>query len=451
MSISSESTVRLPPRTRVPGPLLLAGWVASRRSLLQHLQRKHGSTFAMSMPPFGPSVVLTSADLTKQLFTTDAEVSLPGEPGLGNILGPGSTFSLLGTPHRRRRKLLVPPFHGRQMRAHEQLMVEETRRAAATWPKGVEFAMNEPLMELALTIILKTVLGATGKHYDDLQRMMPALVELGTSVTTSPFANPNRKNGAWARYRAARAAYDVVALDLIRTARRDPHLDDRNDMLAMMIQSRYEDGEPMGDQEIADELLTLLGAGHETTANTLSWTIERLRRHPMVLDKLVEEVDAGGSDYLKATIVESQRVRPVIVDVTRKVAAETMPLGEWVLPRGYQVLVATDLVQMDENVFPDPERFDPDRFVDAKPGMYSWVPFGGGTRRCIGAAFAEMEMTAILRTLLEEYELMPSVAPDEKWKSRGVAWTPHAGALAVWHERETAAVLPVPAGAAVDA
>ena len=191
----------------------------------------------------------------------------------------------------------------------------------------------------------------------------------------------------------------------------------------------------MTDTEIADELFTLLGAGHETTANTLAWAVERLRRHPALLDRLVEEIDRGGTELLAATVLEVQRTRPVVTEVARMIAGEPLQLGQWVIPPGYQIVVALDQVQLDENVFPDPMTFHPDRFIGAKPGMYSWIPFGGGTRRCIGAAFADMEMNVVLRTLLQDYELSPTTAPDEKWRSRGVAWTPGDGGRAVWHRR----------------
>lgn len=440
-TVETPRTVKLPSATRLPGLVLLAGWMTRRRALLSSLHKRHGSAFTMKMPPFGSCVVLTTADLTKELFTTSNDVAANGVPNLGNVLGPGSTFALDGDRHRRRRKLLVPPFHGRQMRAHEELMVAETRREAASWELGQEMEMTEPFMQITLNIILRAVLGAEGRHLDDLRRIMPPMVELGAKLTLAPFANPDRRWGAWPRYRAMRAEYDAVVLDLIAATRNDPALAERDDVLAMLVQSTYEDGETMADIEIADELFTLLGAGHETTANTLAWAVERLRRHPALLDRLVAEVDAGGTELLAATVLEVQRTRPVISDVARMVVADTMPLGEWVLPRGHQVIVAIDQVHLDETVFPRPHDFDPDRFVGVKAGMYSWIPFGGGTRRCIGAAFADMEMNVVLRTLLQEYELAPTTAPDEKWASRGIAWTPARGARAMWHRRTSPVVL----------
>jgi cytochrome P450 len=436
MSVQTDpAPVLLPPGPPLPGPAVVGSWLLSRRRFLTALQRRYGSTFTLTIPPFGPCVVLSSADLTKQLLTMSPEVAANPQPNLGNVLGPGSTFALDGPEHLRRRKLLVPPFHGRRLRTYEDVMTEETIREAETWPQGVEFETTPAFLRLTLAIILRAVLGAQGEHFRQLREVMPELAEVGARLTVSPIEDMGLPWGSWAKFRRLRRKYDEVAFDLIETVRADPGLDTRDDVLAMLIQSRYEDGEPMSDQEIADELLTMLGAGHETTANTLGWAVERLTRHPRLLDRLTAEVDAGRSDLLAATIFEVQRTRPVITEILRQVGTPTMELGPWTIPQGYKVLVAVDLVQMDPNVFGDPEKFDPDRFVNARPGTYSWIPFGGGTRRCIGAAFADLEMHVVLRTVLQHYELSPTYAPDEKWTSRGVSWTPGAGGRAVVHRR----------------
>jgi cytochrome P450 len=439
MSVLSVSdVVSLPPGTSMPGPIVAGRWLLSRKRLLAGLQRRYGSTFTMKMPPFGEFVVLCSADLTKQLLTASPAVAGNPEPNLGNILGPGSTFALDGPEHLRRRKLLVPPFHGRRLRTYEDLMVDETLRELETWPQGVEFPTAPAFMRLTLEIILRTVIGAEGTHLDRLRELMPRLADLGTRLAVSPITDHGRSWGAWARYRRMRQEYDEVAFDLIESVRADPNLSDRDDVLAMLIQSEYDDGETMSNQEIADELLTLLGAGHETTANTLAWAVERLTRHPAIMDRLITDVDRGEGGLLSATILEVQRTRPVIADVLRKVVAPTMALGEWTIPQGHQIWVAIDFVHQDEAVFPDPEKFDPDRFVNARPGTYSWIPFGGGTRRCIGAAFADLEMNVVLRTLFQNYELSATYAPDEKWASRGLSWTPSRGGRVVCHRRSTA-------------
>jgi cytochrome P450 family 138 len=187
--------------------------------------------------------------------------------------------------------------------------------------------------------------------------------------------------------------------------------------------------------------VTLLAAGHETTATTLAWAVERLRRHPGLLARLAAEADAGGSELRRATILEVQRVRPVIDMAGRRVKAESLPLGEWVIPRGHSILIGIGLVHADEAVFPDAAAFNPDRFAGVRPDRYAWVPFGGGFRRCLGAAFADMEMNVVLATLLREFELIPTGERGERWHSRGVAYAPAKGGRAVVRRR------PRPAGA----
>lgn len=446
MSIQTVAApVALPPGPSLPGAIVAGSWALARMRLLAGLQRRYGSVFTLNIPPFGPCVVLCSADLTKQLLTTSPAIAGNPEVNLGNVLGPGSTFALDGAEHLRRRKLLVPPFHGRRLRTYEEIMIDETIRETETWPQGVEFETTPAFFRLTLAIILRAVLGAQGEHFYRLRDVMPPLAELGARLTVSPFPDKGRSWDAWGRYRRMRREYDEVAFDLIEAVRTDPDLEARDDVLAMLIQSRYEDGEPMSNQEIADELLTMLGAGHETTANTLAWAVERLTRHPDILDRLTAEVDAGGSELLAATILEVQRTRPVITEVARMVVAPTMELGRWTIPRGHHIFAAIDFIQMDENVFPNPAKFDPDRFMNTRPGTYSWIPFGGGTRRCIGAAFADLEMNVVLRTVLQSYELSPTYAPDEKWKSRGVSWTPAGGGRAVLHRRNNPHVLSGPA------
>ena len=435
---ATVDTPRLPPGTRLPAVLQSFGMLIARRATTAAMRRRYGPAFSLRLPPFGRIVVVSDPALVKQLYTTQPAIAGNAEPNLGRVLGDGSIFNLDGEAHRQRRKLLTPPFHGRRLKAYEGLMAEEALREAATWPQGREIETLEPFMRITLNIILRAVFGARGKELDELRELLPRMVELGSRLALLPesgllvsVVNPR------GRYQALRRRYDEVVEGLIAGALADPRLEERDDVLAMLVQSRYEDGEPMSHRHVADELFTLLAAGHETTATTLAWTVERLRRHPRLLHRLVEEVDAGGSELRHATILEVQRTRPVIVATARQVKAPVMRLGEWVIPRGYGVMVSIDLVQRDESAFPHADRFDPDRFVGAAPDTYAWIPFGGGTRRCVGAAFATLEMDVVLRTLLQEFELRTTYEPGERWHSRGVAFAPAKGGRAVVHRRST--------------
>ncbi|MFC3385417.1 cytochrome P450 [Couchioplanes azureus] len=235
----------------------------------------------------------------------------------------------------------------------------------------------------------------------------------------------------WPRFRAMRREYDAIVARLISKAQRDGVPGERDDVLVLMLSSRYDDGTTMSRGEVADELLTLLAAGHETTATTLAWAVERLRRHPDVLRALVDEADAGGDALRQATIFEVQRTRPVIDLVGRQVQADHLRIGRWTVPKGYAVLVSITLLHENPAVFPDARTFDPRRFLDVRPDLHHWIPFGGGARRCLGAAFAHMEMNVVLRTMLRDVTLLPTSDPAERWHLRGVANAPAKGGRAV--------------------
>jgi cytochrome P450 family 138 len=232
----------------------------------------------------------------------------------------------------------------------------------------------------------------------------------------------------WGRFLDYRRSYDAIVDELIDKAQADPDLDGRDDVLAVMLRSRYDDGSAMTRAEIADELITFLAAGHETTATTLAWAVERLQRHPGLLDRLVTELDAGSDALLHATIHEVQRIRPAIDITFRQVKSPTLQLGPWTLPQGQTVVAAIGLMLADDATFTNARRFDPDRFLVNPPDPVGFIPYGGGVRRCIGAAFATMEVAVVLRTLLRDYVINPSTARDERWRSRAVAITPARGA-----------------------
>ena len=373
-------------------------------------------------------VVVTDPALAKQVFTASPEDLGNIRPNLSRIFGPGSVFALEGAEHRRRRKLLTPPFHGKAMKNYESIVEEETLREVASWPEGSEFETLEPMMRITLNIILRAIFGADGDQLETLRRIIPPWVTLGSRLAVLP--TPTRELGRWSpwsRLAGYRRQYDAVIDTLIDQAKSDPHFDERTDILALLLRSTYEDGSPMSRSEIGDELLTLLAAGHETTASTLAWAFERISRHPGVLARLVAEADTDGNEYRQATILEVQRNRTVIDFAGRHVCAPSVQLGKWLIPQGYSVSVALGQAHSNAREFPDPERFDPDRFVGDRPNVFAWIPFGGGTRRCVGAAFANMEMDVVLRTVLRHFTIETTAEPDEKWHSRGVAFTPKQG------------------------
>jgi cytochrome P450 len=427
---------RIPPGPRRGRRLTGLAFLVNRRRVTRRMRRRYGPAFTLRLPFWGRTVFLGEPALVKQLLTSSPELIGSAEPNLGQILGPCSFFNLDGEGHRRQRKLLLPPFHGRRVRSYEGIIEQETRRETAGWPEGEPFPTQESMMRITVNAILRAVFGAQGGEFEALRVLLPPMVSLGSKLAVLPGSGIGLgRFGPRARFRAYRSEFDAIVDRLIATARADPDLGRRNDILALMLQARYDDGTAMGPRAVADQLLTLLAAGHETTATALAWAVERLRRHPEVLARLAAEADDGGSQLRKAAVMEVQRTRSVVDVTSRQVLGESLAVGPWVLPRGCTVMLALSLIHEDDAVFPNAAAFDPDRFVGVNPDMYAWIPFGGGTRRCIGAAFAAMEMDVVLRTLLRDFEIVPTDEPDEGWHSRGVAWAPKRGGLAVVHRR----------------
>ncbi len=436
MGEATTDPIRLPPGPAIPKPLVGVAFLTARHRALASIGRRHGDAFTVKLPIFGETVVVSDAALIKDLFATSGDL-VGRAPNLGSVLGPGSTFSLNGDEHRARRKLLVPAFHGKRMADYEAIVEEEVMREIESWPEGREFETLGPMMRITLNAILRAVFGAQGSAFDELRELFPPMIPLASRLAVLP-AVVRRDFGPWSPWRRVqryRERYNEIIAGLIAEARSDPAFADRNDVLALMLTARYEDGSPISDDHIADELLTLLSAGHETTATTLAWAVERLRRHPRLLTRLTAEVDAGGRDLLQATIWEVQRTRPV-VEATVRVTRKRIRLGQWVIPAERAVIAAITMSHSMERNFTDPKAFDPDRFLGAGPDTHTWIPYGGGIRRCIGAAFANMEMNVTLRTLLREFEFGSTYAAGERVHSRGVATAPSRGGRAIVYRRK---------------
>src|ERR1700704_844211 len=339
MAVATTEPVRLPPAPRIPKLLQGVGFVAAREKSVAALAKRYGSAFTLRLPIFGETVVVSDPVLIKDLFTTNTDL-IARAGVLGEMFGPGSTFSLDGTEHRERRKLLVPPFHGKRMASYEAIVEEEGLRETASWPEGREFETMPSMTRVPLNPILRTVFGAEGAALDELRELLPPMVLNASRLAVMP-PIVRRDFGAWSPGRkltSYRQRYDDIIARLIADIRNDPKFDDRNDVLSLMLQARYEDGSPISDDHVADELLTLLAAGHETTATTLAWTVERLPRPPRLLTRLTGAGDEGGSDLLQATIFEVQRTRPVI-NGTARMTRQRMRLGEWVIPERHVGLV----------------------------------------------------------------------------------------------------------------
>lgn len=404
--------------------------MADRRTALHIVRRRYGSAFTLNLPIFGRVIVLSDPGQIRQLFKAGADVADTTDANLGRVMGPNSMFALAGPRHRAHRKLLTPPFNGRRLGAYEAIVESEAVTEFGTWPADRAFPALPSMMRITLNVILRAVFGADGEEFTRLREMLPTAIQLGSKLSLIPVPQWDwGRWSPWGRFGIYRREYDEIVGRLIDKALADPDLESRDDVLALMLGSRYEDGSPMTRAEIADELITLLAAGHETTATTLAWAVERLRRHPVLLGRLVADLDAGSDAVLNATILEVQRTRPVIDVTFRQVTASALTLGPWTIPEGLTIVASIGLVHADEAVFADAGRFDPDRFLSRSPDPAEWIPYGGGIRRCIGAAFADMEMRVVLRTLLRDHTISPTDARGEKQMSRGVAIAPAKGAL----------------------
>lgn len=422
------------------------GMMTRQRPFLERLRRRYGPIFSLRLAALGRMVVVSDPELIKQTFKADPKVLHAGSRSpLRAILGDNSLLAIDEERHLEQRKLLLPPFKGQRMRSYEPLIEAIAAEEIDRLPEGVELETAPSFQRITLRAILRAVFGATGSRLALLEELLPVLTERGQRLSRFPQVQRDLgPRSPWGSFLRLRARVDRELDGLIDDARRDPELAEREDVLALMVQARRVDGSEMTNAEIRDQLVTMLAAGHETTAHTLSWSVERLRRNPAALERLVAEVDAGGeSPFRDATIREVQRMRPVI-SFAGRFTIQPFEIAGYRLPRGLLIGLSAGLTHFDPELFSEPDRFRPERFLETPPGTYSWIPFGGGVRRCIGASFAHMELDVVLRTLLERVELEPTTAPAEAWRFKGVAWSPAEGGKAVLRRRATG---PATAGA----
>ncbi len=439
MVTATTDPVRLPPGSRLPKPVQAITFLAKTHDMYAALAQRHDSSvISVNLPRMGRAVVISDAALAKEVLNTSTDLlerRASGSGSLGDAFGPGSTFSLAGDKLLARRKMVLPMFHGKRMRSYEHIIQDEVLREIATWPEGREFQTLPSMTSITLGVILRAVFGAEGPALDELRELVPPMVTVASLALLVPPAM-RRDLGPWTlwgRHLRYRRRFDAVVGSLIADARADPEVAERRDVLSLLVQARYENGEPIPDQHIADEMFTLVASGHETTAGSLAWAVERLTRHPQVLSRLTDEVDAGRSELLQATIAEVQRIRPVL-DSTVRTTKTRIRLADWVIPANTNLILSIRLIHESDDSFPAAASFDPDRFIGV-PKPPAWIPFGGGVNRCVGAALATMEMDVTLRILLREFRFAPTGAADERHRWRGVATVPARGARAVVYRR----------------
>jgi cytochrome P450 len=406
------------------------GWMLRR-------WRRFGDVFTSRFPIFGRVVYVADPALVKEVFAGDAETFHAGEANtlaLGDALGEHSLLTLDEERHMSQRKLLLPPFHGESVRRYAEVMAEATEREVAGWPVGREIELRPRMQAITLDVILRAVFGVReGERMDLFRERIPPLAETTSVLNWLPFMD--RDLGGItpaARFRRALATVDELIYAEIADRRAAPDGNQRDDVLSLLLRARHEEGSPMTDTELRDELMTLLTAGHETTATGLAWAFERLLRTPRVMERLTASLD--DDDYVDAVVKETLRVRPVIVDVARKLTRET-ELAGWRLPAGTLVLPAIAVLHARPDLYDSPEEFRPERWLNGTPESYAWIPFGGGVRRCIGASFAQVEMRTVLREVLRRVRLRAPTQRPERGVMRHVTVVPGRGARAVVTER----------------
>jgi cytochrome P450 len=427
----SDLTPGLPPGTSWPPIVQTIALLWFMERWVRYGHRRYSSPRTIKVLGLGQTVSVWDPDLVKELFTGDSNVLHAGEAN-ARVLGrvaPSSLLALDGERHVRMRRLLSPPFHGEAVRRYRQLIGELAAAEVQRWPVGEELAIYPRMQAIALEVILSAVIGVRDPaRMARLRELLPRVAGASALAFAVEARNPWLSDGwagtllPWVR---ARREADVLLYEEIDAHRRDP--DGREDVLAGLMAARDEHGEPLSDEELRDQLVTLLVAGQETTATALAWCFERLLRHPAALARLERELAGDHGDaYLDAVINETLRVRPPLDAVWRKLTSP-LELGGYLLPAG--TIVSVTIISMHlSKAFPDAEQFRPERFLDQPPSSYTLIPFGGGTRRCIGASFALMEMKTILRTVLERVELRaPTQRPERAVRTRRITTIPARG------------------------
>ncbi|MEA2367809.1 MAG: cytochrome family [Thermoleophilaceae bacterium] len=426
----TAATPALPPGPRLPRAVQTLRWIARPMRFMTECRERYGDVFTVKIAQEGIWVLLSDPDHVKQVFTGDPGVFHAGEANeiLLPLVGHHSVLLLDDARHMRQRKLLLPPFHGKRMERYGELMRDVARAEVDRWPHGEALQLQPRMQALTLEVIIRAVLGVDEDRVEQHRASLKGLLEevmaplpAALIVLLGP-----RRFSRLPMVRRALAPSNALLHDEIARRREEPDLAERQDILSLLVQARHEDGSPMGDDELRDELVTLLVAGHETTATALSWAIERLVRHPEKLARLREEVLAGEDAYLDAVIKETLRLRPVLPLVVRMLT-EPVEIGGHLLPAGVRVAPCIYLVHRNEDVYPDPHAFRPERFLEQPAGTYTWIPFGGGVRRCLGASFAQFEMKQVLSAMVGGLDLKPSQPESERVRRRQITLAPSRG------------------------
>ena len=434
----------LPPGPRLPEAIQTVRWAVRPVPFMERCLREHGEHFTVRLAALGEVVFLAGPEAVQRVFTAAPGLVRAGEGNqiLEPVVGPRSVLLLDGPAHLRERRMLLPAFHGRRVAEYSSVIAGVADRHIDRWPLGRRFALRPRMQAITLEVIMRAVFGVeAAPALARLGRVLAGMLDAATGhplVTMVPGLRLDLGPlSPWGRFKRARADFDALVLAEIR-GRRERTEAPGADVLSLLLEARDEQGRPMTDAEVRDELATLLVAGHETTATALAWALERLMRHPEALARLRHGVERGDDAYLDAVVKETLRLRPVLSIVIRRLAA-AMEVDGYALPAGTNVAPCIYLTHRLERLYPDPAAFRPERFLAPSAGAtYAWIPFGGGSRRCLGAGFATLEMKEVLRAVVRRTRLSPATASPEGVRRRAVTLAPADDALAIMHERDFA-------------
>ena len=444
LEADEASSLPEPPAVAMPRLLQILRFSQRQIEFVFRARRELGEVFRMEWV-FSDQLAITShPDHVRSLFTAKPEQapSITGESPLRPIVGPNSVLTALGARHMRQRKLLLPSFHGEAVARYAQMIADAADREIETWPTGTSFPLAPRMQAITLDVIMAGVFGiegrpAPGSPEQGLRTMTKRVLDASTwpIAKLGELLNLGRDEPRGG-LRVAMAMLDRPTYAVISQRRSVEDLGDRHDILSLLLRAETDEGETLSDREVRDELLTLVLAGHETTANSLAWTWERLVRTPDAYERLRDAVrsDEGADESVEAVIMESMRVRPVVPIVGRRV---TVPwrLGPYAVPAGTAVDMSILLLHHREDLYPDPFSFRPERWLGRKPGTYEWIPFGGGIRRCLGATLAMAEQRVVLEAMARRLDLEAAEPEPEHARHRNVTMIPARGARVVVRHR----------------
>jgi cytochrome P450 len=422
-----------PPGPSEPPIVQTMRWLVRPIAFMESCRRRYGDAFSVRFSGFQvPTVMLSNPETLRALYSEHAHTLPPGRGvALRPIMGASSVLLLEGREHLMRRRAMLPPFHGERMRSYEGIVREVAEREVDSLPQGEPLALHPHMQAITLEVIMSAVFGVTDpERRRRLRERLPLLLGETSSVALQLRVLLSRRftrSEPLQRLQQLTEEIDELLLAEIAECRRDPQVKQREDILSLLMSARMDDGSGMSDRDLRDQLVTLLLAGHETTATALAWTFDLLLRHPATLARLTAEVDEGSSeDYMRAVVAESLRLRPVVPLAGRRLAAD-LDIGTSTLAAGTDVTPAIWLTHTRPDLYPEPYAFRPERFLEEAPTTYGWVPFGGGIRRCLGASFAEFEMRVVLETILRRLTVEPVSLRAERVVRRNVTFSPRHG------------------------